>query len=317
MTTTTGPSWVMALAEEGLAALDASGGVRHVVHDDRHNSDLFWCTGGDGQRVVVKRGRNWSESSPHELRVALVRIRDRLGDHGEPVVVPLPLAAGGSPPAICMTVVEGTPAKRLMRAEVDAGRYERVHALARLSGTALAWYHDVHLPEVDAAAVAEAARAFDAMRSTRLLHRVRATPAVEPHHVSFSWNDFGFHNVLVTPDDRACLLDVPPTPEPKVVHRDVARGLAELFERYRRRQGPWIPKARRSEVAAAFLAGYRSVSGRGFEAPPDRALLEFHETQAKIRRARRKVKERAWLDAAPAVAVAAQAYWGLARQGPT
>lgn len=326
-TTTPAPPWVAALAEEGFGRLGAgkgagagAGGLRAVVHDHRRNSDLYWCTAEGGQKALVKRGRNWDEATGPTLHASLIRLRTRLHELGDPVLVPAPLASTTSPPGVCMAVVDGLPAKRLMRGEIETMSdgirsgmpHDRLMALARLSGTALAWYHEVHRDDVDAAAVAEAQRAFDNLRSTRLLRRVgTVAPAISAADVTFSWNDFGFHNVLVTPDDRACLLDLPAAPEPKVLHRDVARALAELSERYRARHGPWIPGGLRPGVADAFLDGYSSVADRDLSSAHDQLLLSYHETQAKIRRARSKVRAREWVEALPAVGVAAKAYRNL------
>jgi hypothetical protein len=318
---TAAPQWVEALAVEGFTALDEdAASVASVIHDDRRNSDLYWCRATTGQKVLVKRGRNWDDDTAASLHVALANLRARLRAHGDPVVTPEPLASRHSPPGICMTVVEGLPAKRLMRGEIETMSdgvasgmpHDRLVALARLSGEALGWYHTVHCHAVDAAAVEEAGRAFDNLRSTRLLRRVGTEPPlITDGDVSFSWNDFGFHNVLVTPDERACLLDVPPVPEPRVVHRDVARALAELSERYRARHGPWIGAELRPVVAAAFLDGYAAATGRRLDTERDAMFLQFHEAQAKIRRARRKVESRDWVEAVPAVGAAVKAYVSL------
>lgn len=319
------PPWVVSLAEEGLS--HGSGPAGHVklasvVHDRRPNSDLYWCTADGGAKVLVKQGRNWDAETGEDLHRSLNRLLARLVARGAPVTTAEPLASRASPPGICLAVVDGLPAKRLMRGEIetmsDAVRSampeSRLLALARLSGIALGWYHEVHLDDLDEAAVATAQRAFDNLRSTRLLRRVgTVVPAVSADDVSFSWNDFGFHNVLVTPDERACLLDVPPRPEPRVIHRDVARGLAELSERYRARHGPWIPPRLRAGVAASFVDGYASVAGRHLQTAHDELLVRFHETQTKISRARRKVKARDWVEAVPALGVAAKSYRALSR----
>jgi hypothetical protein len=246
--------------------------------------------------VVVKIGHGWSVEDARRLHEQLTALRSRL----DPSIVktPEPLGWASDPAAVCTRYVEGTDLYFMLLdigdpAWSSAGPATTV--LARC-GVALAHVHGAPdgLPE-------EAGReALARMRSVARSLRLRP-PAISDEDLKLviGFGDVGPHQFRIAPAGEVWVLDPPTDPSSALPHEDVATflfGIGKLLGKGSdvRTRSRLVT---RIDLREAFLEGYGRTGlidpGRAL----DRWLIRMFETKMAAGAARRRIREREFLDA--------------------